>query len=960
MTHPLGKWAVIDIETSGADPSYDSVIDLGFLQFEGTKLVRQYSSLVQYQEKLSQFIQKLTGITDNMLVEAPGWQVVKTELLDLYGHHLIAHNSDFERSFLQSSFDQIDDGNPRESYQDSILFLALLCPDFSSLKLEQFICDWKLRPGELHRGLADSVDLLKVMLIALKRCRRDREYFLVLDQLFKQYQLTDYWFYSFFKLTDQELEEIAEQIDFDLNQALEALHHTEEQTLSDKGLDFNLEFSGKNIEQILRSEEKIRQVLPNYRYRSPQKDLALKVGQSFKNSVHALVQAPTGTGKTLGYLLPAALFCLQEEKKVLVATGTKTLQHQAMHKDVPQLRSLLGLGEDFKIVHLIGSNNHLCQLLFRQEVEEDLLFANKGFDEKLVELYFALAFYYNSRHGYAEQITREQIPHVLRMKLKNFSTREREIAVDFRSCSGFRCPYRDECSYMCGLAQAKEASLIIGNHALMFAWPSSLPRPEYIVVDEAHKLEGETTSAYSLEVTQESITSFIKNLQHLNGLGSLFYLLGLEGSDSTAIINRIKSEAESAQQMLNDHMIPLPELFEQYFKKMPRYTDQFWNELPMIVKETNKDALSASIYNHIESIKNIVANFSSQLIPYRGMWDIKNLKDEKQVTALTRYETFLGQLDDLELGLNTLWEAKEEYSYSLKFHENFGLSLLAAPINVGQVLHQNLLNACASVVFTSATLGNAQGDCGIKGIEWATGHIYLPPEKRFKGGFYLPAVYDYANKARVFVCDDTLPFYQSSFVEMTLAPIAKLIRQLEGRSLLLFSARARFEAAREILLAEFEGEIPLFIQGMGNNVVEEFKKSGSGILLGMESFGEGIDVPGDALQFIFIDKIPDLRMDLVIQKRRDFFERTLGNEFTDYYLATRTRMLQQKLGRLLRTENDFGGVIVVDSRIKKWKGGTLDKFEKLMSPYQVNRATLQEACQGILSFLGKGEEKLDG
>ena len=138
---------------------------------------------------------------------------------------------------------------------------------------------------------------------------------------------------------------------------------------------------------------------------------------------------------------------------------------------------------------------------------------------------------------------------------------------------------------------------------------------------------------------------------------------------------------------------------------------------------------------------------------------------------------------------------------------------------------------------------------------------------------------------------------------------------------------------------------------MGTNVVEDYKRSSSGILLGMESFGEGIDIPGDALQFIFIDKIPDLRMDLVVNERRDFFEANLGNEFTDYYLAHRTRSLHQKLGRLLRTESDYGGVIIVDNRVKSWKGKTMEKMVKLMEPYDLLRAPLEEACIEIEEFI---------
>jgi ATP-dependent DNA helicase DinG len=129
--------------------------------------------------------------------------------------------------------------------------------------------------------------------------------------------------------------------------------------------------------------------------------------------------------------------------------------------------------------------------------------------------------------------------------------------------------------------------------------------------------------------------------------------------------------------------------------------------------------------------------------------------------------------------------------------------------------------------------------------------------------------------------------------------------------------------------------------------VDEFKKADAAILIGMESFGEGIDIPGEKLQFIVVDKIPDVRQDLVIQKRRDFFEFKFGNEFNDYFLAHRTRSLHQKFGRLLRTESDHGAILLVDNRVKKWKGNTLKTFQKLMEPYQIISLPLHDACEKI-------------
>ena len=960
MENTLGRWAIIDIETTGTDPMSDEIIDVGFLQFEGTTLVNKYSSLVRSSFAPSYFIQKLTGITEAKLKKAPMWDQVEPEVSELFGHKLIAHNADFEKSFLADGFDQIDDGSGRETYEDSMPFLALLFPYKQSLKLENFIVDWGIAEGEVHRGFEDSVDLLKVLLVAVSLVKEDRETYQTLNALFHKYDLKNYWYYKFFNLFDDQIQELAGAIDFDLDEAVSAAKEFEQsripQLVEAGERPFSFEFSGENIKKIFRAEDTLNKKIPGYSYRASQEELSLRAGQSFKNGVHALVQAPTGTGKTMGYLIPSALFAMEERKQVLVATGTKTLQHQAMYKDVPQLRKVLGVDEEeLKVKRLVGSSNHLCELLFRQSIdEEDLLFSARTFEDNFTDMYFEVLFYHNARWDNDNWILRDDLPFVFKRKFESFRNRDKENAVDYRSCTGNSCPFKNDCTYIRGLREAKEADIVVGNHALTFTWPRAFPRPEYIVIDEAHKIEEETTRAFSLEATQDMLESFARTLNHMQGIGSLFYLLANkeeETGDSTPIINKLRERTQETYQMMMDHLGGLPEVFERYFKKHPRYTEYFWNELPMVSGDSNQDAVGRGLFNHIESLKFILSNYAEDLAPYVSLYEVKNLDGENEIVALTRFETFAATLDDLVMALDTTVNRKPGYSHSLKFHEKEGFAIYSGPINVGETLYNHLLQTSKSVFLTSATLGNAHGDQGFRGVEWATGYGYLEPERRFRHGFFLPAPYDYKNNTRVYLCDDTPNLHESSFVEVVLKQINPLIRDLGGRTLLLFSARKRFELAREILLRDFDGEIPLFIQGMGSQVVEEFKKSGQGILLGMESFGEGIDIPGEALQFVFIDKVPDLRMDQVINDRRDFYETNIGNEFTDYYLAHRTRSLHQKLGRLLRTESDHGGVIVVDSRIRRWKGRTMEKFNKLMEPYVIQRKPLAEAVEGVRDFV---------
>jgi ATP-dependent DNA helicase DinG len=868
----------------------------------------------------------------------------------------MAYNASFEQSFLAPEFEQ---NYLNIDFIDGLPFMGLLFPKRGSLKLENFIKDWKIAEYEEHRGLQDSIDLLKVILVAVAMQQKYSSHYQALLTIFEKNNFTDYWFYQFFKLEKNDLYYLAEQLEFDLEQtvnyAIDFEYGVGEDTSSSFQRDYSLDFSGENIKEILRDEEGIKEKLDFYSYREAQEELALRTGQSFKNNVHAMIQAPTGTGKTLGHLLSSSLFSYNEVEQVLVATGTKTLQQQAMTKDIPQLRKLLGLDHgELRIKRLIGSGNHFCELNFRETLAEEDLLSSKHFDDKFIKVFFEYLFYLNANNETENSIHRDDLAYVLKRVITGFQDTESKLAVDFRACTGHKCPFANDCSYIRGLREAKDAHIIVGNHALMFSWPRSFPRPKYIVVDEAHRLEDEATKTFSIELSFQDLEGLNKSLYHQQGLGSLYYLLAQyeqEAGDSTAQIEEIRSQSQSTYQVLGDHLEPLKGLIELFFHRLPKFTSKFWNEVPFPEKSKCNDPSLISVYNHLESIFFVINNFMEKIEPYVSRFDANMLEGDMQMTAFTRMETFVSQLDDIHLALQSIIEHKDGFTHSLNYHEEYGSLFKSAPIDTGKMLHQQLLETSSSVVMVSATLANSDGTTGVRGMEWASGYAYLQPEKRFKSGFFLPSPYDYEQNTKVYLCDDMNHFSHQDFVPDVIDKISPLIEKLGGRTLLLFSSRVRFETAREVLLEKFSEEIPLFCQGMGANIIDEFKASEKGILLGLESFGEGIDIPGSNLEFIFIDKIPDLRMDLVINDRRRFYETHFGNEFQDYYLSHRARSLHQKLGRLMRRESDRGGIIVCDSRVKKWKKRTIDQFHDLMRPYDIKRSTIDEACLEISDFL---------
>jgi ATP-dependent DNA helicase DinG len=954
----LGKWAVIDIETTGINPLDDDIIDLGYWQFDGTTLVRKFTSLVRASRPVSPFIQKLTGITNAQVKKAPIWEQVEPDFLELEKHSLIAHNSAFEEKFLKRYFDKVDKSSDRESFQDSILYLGLLFPGIGQLNLESFIQRFGIADKEEHRGEADSRDLLKVLVAATALTWKKRGLRLKLTEVMRTFP-DEFWFKHFFFLSWEELMDLGEACEMDVGASVESWLQDERPELASRDYPqaskMPRKFSGEVIRDFLGDAKARQEQVPGYRARQAQIDMALRVGQAFKNGIHALIQAPTGTGKTLGYLLPATLFSMETREQVLVTTGTKTLQDQVMDKDVPQLRQMLQLSEsDFKITRLVGSNNHLCELLFRDDQDQKNLLDQASFGSAYTRGYFDMLFFHNEEAPYAKKITREQVPFILKKLVPEVRERDEELAVDYRACVGSQCPFVLNCSYVQGLREAKEAQLIVGNHAMLLAWPRSFPRPAHVVVDEAHKIEGEATRAFAVEVSDRSVEALLK--VQPQGVGALLYLLST-GPETPALQDefaRLRDAGQFAARMARDHVTPLMQVLESLFKKMPNYHPVHTNEAPFPSRERANDALTIQLLNHLESLHQIWGDLYALLMPHFERWQKKDFDDDKnKMKAWALFESFWGQLEKHVMGLAHFLKPPTLWVTALKFSEEDGWQIESAPIDVGLTLHKGLLESATAVVYTSATLANDKGDAGTQGVEWMTGYSYLPQEKRFKSGLYLPATFDYAHKAKVMLVNDTRAISDMMFVPDLLKPIIPLVKELQGRTLFLFSARVRFETAVDLLLKEFEGHLPVFVQGMGKNVVEEFKKSPSGILIGMESFGEGIDVPGDQLQLIVIDKIPDVRRELVIDRRREWYDASFGNEFQDYFLANRARALHQKCGRLLRTETDFGGVIIADQRIKKWKGNTLKQFAKLMEPYQVEVATLEKACEDMTKYLVK-------
>ncbi|MBP5296515.1 MAG: DEAD/DEAH box helicase, partial [Bacteriovoracaceae bacterium] len=515
-------------------------IDVGFLQFNGLKLERRYSSLVHPGKiVVSRFIQKLTGISLAALKKAPAWSTVQDDLADLAEHTIVAYNAGFEQSFLASTL------GSAVQYADGLNLLPLCFPGAANFRLETFLAYWQLKPAEAHLGLADAEDMLKVMLTAVYNLRHHYpEQDLFLREKFATYQLAQTWIGKFFHLDDLALVDLAGEIDFtipELPQAAALLAPSsagaaiglEEDSSTPPGAPADdaslgkrrtssedLSFSGAFIEKLLRDADLMGRTYPQHQFRQGQVDMARRVGQALKNNVHAMIQAPTGTGKTLAYLLPAMLLATVEGEKVLIATGTKTLQRQILGQEIPRVRQLLGLREEeCPVAFMIGSQNHLCPQKLAT-AQNGRLWPQESEEVRWAFLYLASIIFFNEQLLRHQDVThqcrllsRAAISSAWKSKYPVLAQLETELAVDFRYCAGPRCPHAKCCAYQGGIKLARQAALIIGNHALLLAWPRGLERPRKIIIDEAQGMEKDATEAFHWELGQKSLASLVDRLR---------------------------------------------------------------------------------------------------------------------------------------------------------------------------------------------------------------------------------------------------------------------------------------------------------------------------------------------------------------------------------------------------------------------------------------------------------------
>ena len=600
--------------------------------------------------------------------------------------------------------------------------------------------------------------------------------------------------------------------------------------------------------------------------RPGQIEMAEAVATALESEQHLLVQAGTGTGKSLGYLVPSIL----HEKRVVVATATLNLQHQLVERDIPALvegvRSELGSSPSYAV--LKGRANYACLHRIREGAPDDqgeLIEVPTG---SLGSEVVALRNWAEEQADGKQTGDRDSAP-------AHTDRAWRQIAVSARECLGAsRCPYAAECFAERARDRAMESQIVVTNHALLaidaIDGVPMLPEYDAVVVDEAHELTSRVTQAATKELSPPMVERAARRARNV-----------VEGS-----------EADDLEAASDDLLEAIAELQPGRVDTMPG----FLADALAGVRDAARACFSAIPKESKETLLGSDDSGDSVRTQARALIDeIRQIADRMAANVET----------------DVLWMSERDVVRG-------GNELFVAPVDVAGALHENLFSE-NTVILTSATLklgGGFEPIASSLGLafgdddSWAAIDVGSP--------------FDYARQGMLYVARDLPPPGRDGLGEKQLDEIASLIEAAGGRTLGLFSSRRAAEAATESVRSRLP-ELELWCQGEAQlpELARRFVDDPAACLFGTLSLWQGIDLPGETCQLVIIDRIPFPRPDdPLMSARQRLVERRGGNGFMQVAASHAALLLAQGTGRLIRRSTDRGVVAILDPRIATARYGS--------------------------------------
>ena len=928
MTTPLDSYTFValDLETTGVDPKSDHIIEVGAVKFSGGTELGTFSRLVNPHRKLPKFIVELTGITQSDVDEAGEWDDIAPELEEFLGDApIIGHNVSFDASFLRSH------GVKPASVLDTLTMAEVALPAGPEYSLGRLSRRFELSHDNPHRALSDALvtrDLFQHLLSVISELGTPQ-----LEQIkaLGSYAQTPLSFLAQLLLEDDtspRLPTSDSMLGVDPKElSLRLRAHGKIPNIESHKYSFDNREISAVIPEVFGEAGLLESTLDGFETRPEQLEMAEAVTSALQNETHLVVEAGTGVGKSLAYLIPALLHSIRNGSRVLVSTNTINLQEQLVGKDIEiAKKAVTGFGLPTDVIQsapLKGRSNYLCFKRWQNAV----LHTEPNEIESRV-LSKLLVWLQETETGDRSEIS-------LGRSIPLFSR--------FSSQGAITCPSNEgPCFLRTARNKANNSNVIVVNHALLMSdiamGGGLLPDHDVLIVDEAHHLVSAATNHLGFSLNQFLLETEIRRLTGNRGILSRLARTITENEvnpldASTNLSLETVEQTERALESLGQlfevlDRIEIPNAYDGNSASEIRITESvrtqpLFSEIEIVWENTNLIllGLSEKLGELIEKSEKLKVDSAAGLI-----LDAYSVKET--------IEQAVGSLRE------ALPEPKSDNVYWLrKQSNNRGVVLNGAPLDVSSSLRDSLFHTDRTVVLTGATITHD------KSFERFRSEIGLDQADEL----ILGSPYNFEKNALIAVPEDIPQPGTQGYGDAVSDALVQVARNTNGRTLALFTSISALDAARKaitpVLAADGIRVIGQGADGSPARIMRMLAEETNTIALGTSSLWEGVDLEGESLDSLVMVRLPfPVPSDPIVAARSEQFE----DGFNEFSIPEAVQKFRQGFGRLIRSKTDRGVFAILDSRIISKRYGV--KFQRSIPRCTVKRVSAENLGSLIASW----------